>query len=276
MFENNRKLSINYLLSLAISTFCCPMAQAQTNQQESQGQLTITSPCEVRALPGGLDQVLMLNSNSPEIVGKEGILVSTFPKEGKKIPSAHLDYPLAGRFNLFAHHINTVENADEPRTLFIAALFKNPGNKKVKIKILRAASYVSQPDAPFITLPDMVENPEGNIYAGPGDRVMTDMLCGKRQSGWPKAIIIRPGQSKLLFNLPVGVKPFKKSANGRSALLHLKSNGPVYAATVALFAPKEEGQERAPTVSEVESLLSTGDLAVPRDKVPTVPGAGEV
>ena len=45
---------------------------------------------EVRSLPGSLDNVPMLNSDSPEWVKKEGILLSTFPPEGKKVPAAHL------------------------------------------------------------------------------------------------------------------------------------------------------------------------------------------
>lgn len=39
---------------------------------------------EVRALPGQLDTVPTFNSNSPELVLKEGILLSTFPPDGKK------------------------------------------------------------------------------------------------------------------------------------------------------------------------------------------------
>jgi len=59
----------------------------------------------VRPLPGKLDSVPVFNSNSPELVLKEGILLSTFPATGKKVTSAHLDFPLRGQFDIFAHHI---------------------------------------------------------------------------------------------------------------------------------------------------------------------------
>ncbi|MHC5825713.1 MAG: DUF3370 family protein, partial [Nostoc sp.] len=46
----------------------------------------VFQPQEVRALPGQLDTVPTFNSNSPELVLKEGILLSTFPPDGKKVP----------------------------------------------------------------------------------------------------------------------------------------------------------------------------------------------
>lgn len=236
---------------------------------------TVDQPCEIRPLPGSLDDVLMFNSNSPEIVQEEGILLSTFPPEGMSNPSAHLNLPLDGEFNLFAHHINSASSGSEPRTLFVAALVNNPGRKKVKVKILKAASYVSQPDAPFIKLPDLEENPAGTVYAGPGDRVMDDLLRGRRQAGWQRSVSLAAGKTGILFNLPIEVRPIKPALNGRSTLVRLKSTGPVYLATVALFArEKSDGEDVAPALSDWETLLHTGNLAGPRDKTPTPPGAG--
>jgi hypothetical protein len=60
---------------------------------------------EVRALSGQLDTVPVFNSNSPEFVLKYGILLSTFPPKGKKLPTAHLNFPFRGRFDIFAHHV---------------------------------------------------------------------------------------------------------------------------------------------------------------------------
>ncbi|MGB2925530.1 MAG: DUF3370 family protein, partial [Limnothrix sp.] len=65
----------------------------------------IVRPQEVRPLPGQLDSVPVFNSNSPEKVLSEGILLSTFPTAGKVNPEAHLDFQFDGRFDLFAHHI---------------------------------------------------------------------------------------------------------------------------------------------------------------------------
>ena len=230
--------------------------------------------CEIRPLPGALDDVLMFNSNSPEVVTKEGILVSTFPPEGKQVPTAHLNLLLEGQFNLFAHHINKNEGEGEPKTLFIAALIGNPGKKKVKLKILDAASYLSQPDAPFIILKEVEENPAGKIYAGPGDRVTDDLLRGSQQDGWPKSVTVAPGDATLLFNLPIPVRPLKPALNGRSTLIRLTSNGPVHIATLALFSRRgENGEERPPSLEEWQTLLNTSELAGPRDKVPTPPDA---
>ena len=53
---------------------------------------------DVRPLPGSLDDVPVFNSNSPEVVQQNGILLSTFPKEDMAYPDAHLDYAFDGRF----------------------------------------------------------------------------------------------------------------------------------------------------------------------------------
>ena len=72
---------LHFLASLLI-------AQAQPSSSQPQ---TVTIPQEIRPLPGGLDQTLVFNSNSPEVVQTEGILLSTFPKTDKAFPDAHLD-----------------------------------------------------------------------------------------------------------------------------------------------------------------------------------------
>ncbi|HEY9877383.1 MAG TPA: DUF3370 family protein, partial [Leptolyngbyaceae cyanobacterium] len=54
---------------------------------------------EVRPLPGQLDEIPVFNSNSPEVIQREGILLSTFPTAGMRVPEAHLNYPLQGRFD---------------------------------------------------------------------------------------------------------------------------------------------------------------------------------
>jgi len=61
-------------------------------------------------------------------------------------------------------------------------------------------------------------------------------------------------------------------SNGRSLLLQLSSDGPVYAATLAMYAPRTlDGQERAPTLPEWLRLLVNGNLSGPRDIPPTNP-----
>ncbi|MBD2677617.1 MULTISPECIES: DUF3370 domain-containing protein [Nostoc] len=225
---------------------------------------------QVRPLPGKLDTVPTFNSNSPELVLKEGILLSTFPPKDKKFPTAHLNFPFRGRFDIFAHHVARAEPPENLRSLYLGIMLHNPTSQLVKVNILQAASYLSQPDAPFIELPSFTPNPLGKIFAGPGDRVMTDILRGQRQNIFPAQIEIPPGQSRMLLNLPIPVQGLTPPLNGRSTLIRLQSNGTVYAASLAMFAPtNSDGGERAPTLEEWENLLNNGDLATPRDKTPT-------
>jgi hypothetical protein len=250
-------------------------SKVETPKPEAPKPATIIQPQEIRALPGRLDKVLVFNSNSPEVVQTEGILLSTFPKKGKAHPEAHLNLAFAGRFDLFAHHISNQIKAPAPlKTLYLGILLHNPGANPITVDVLQAASYLSQPDAPFIDLPPMTENPSGMVYAGPGDRVTNDILRRQRQASWPTTLVIPPDKSAMLLNAPIPVKGLDQPINGRSTLAYLRSSGPVYAASLGMYAKTDEaGQERAPTLAEWETLLATGQLSTPRDKVPTVPGA---
>ncbi len=225
---------------------------------------------QVRPLPGNLDSVPVFNSNSPEKVLKEGILLSTFPSEGKKVPTAHLNFPFKGRFDVFAHHVAQAPTPEDLRSLYLGIILHNPGKQPVTVNILQAASYLSQPDAPFAELPSKSENILGTIFAGPGDRVMYDVLRGQRQDTFPPQIIIPPGESRMLMNAPIPVNGLTPPLNGRSTLMRLWSNDTVYAASLAMFAPNNpDGSEREPTLEEWQNLLDNGDLSGPRDKVPT-------
>jgi hypothetical protein len=227
-------------------------------------------PQEVRPLPGQLDEIPTFNSNSPEVVQTEGILLSTFPGTGKQVPDAHLNFPFQGRFDLFAHHIAKADPPEDLRTLYLGVIVHNPSNQPVTLDILQAASYLSQPDAPFIQLPPQVENPTGTVYAGPGSRVMNDILRGKRQEQWPAQLVIPANESRMLINLPIPVKELEPPLNGRSTLMRLRSSGPVYVASLGRFAgTNPDGSERPPSLEEWQQLLQTGKLAGPRDRIPT-------
>jgi hypothetical protein len=230
----------------------------------------VVQPQQVRPLPGSLDTVPVFNSNSPELVLKEGILLSTFPSNDKKFPTAHLNFPFSGRFDVFAHHVARADNPQDLRSLYLGILLHNPTKEAVKVNILQAASYLSQPDAPFIELPTYSQNILGNVFAGPGDRVMYDILRGQRKDPFPPQIIIPPGKSQMLLNLPIPVRELTPPLNGRSAFMRLQTSGTVYAASLAMFAKvNPDSSERAPNVEEWESLLYNSELSTPRDKVPT-------
>jgi Protein of unknown function (DUF3370) len=230
----------------------------------------VIQPQVVRPLPGKLDKVPVFNSNSPELVLKEGILLSTFPPDGKKFPTAHLNFPFQGRFDVFAHHIAKAEPPENLRSLYVGIILHNPGSAPVTINVLQAASYLSQPDAPFIGLPSFSNNILGKVFSGPGDRITSDVLRGRRQENFPAQIVIPPRESQMLINLPIPVKGLNPPLNGRSTLMRLRSNSTVYVASLAMFAQTNpDGSERPPTLEEWQNLLNNSDVSGPRDKIPT-------
>ena len=244
--------------------------------QASNQRKIILDRQEMRPLMGNLDDVPMFNSNSPEIVQTEGILLSAFPPEGMAHPQAHLNFPFQGRFELFTHHISKAPPPVDLRTLYIGAIAYNPTDQPVTIDILQGASYLSQPDAPFYDAPNYSLNNDGAMYRGPGDRAMLDILRGRRQAIFPAQIVIPPKQSQMLMNIPIPVKELDPPLNGRSGLSRLRSDGKVYIATLSLYARlNPDGTERAPNLEEWENILKKGELAKPRDVIPTPPDLTE-
>lgn len=234
----------------------------------------IVIPQQVRPLSGQLDTVPMFNSNSPELVQTEGILLSTFPQNGMAQPAAHLNFGFNGRFDLFAHHVFRAIDADHT-DLYIGVILYNPSTQPVRVDVLQAASYLSQPDAPFIQLPPAVADPIGQVFAGPGSRVMSDILRGRRQDLFPAQIVLQPGSYQMLMNLPIPTVGLDPALNGRSTFARLRSSGTVYAASLALLGRRAaDGSEQAPSLNDWIALLQTGGLAGERDRAPTPPDQG--
>lgn len=301
---------------LAIAPIAQVIAAPPAPVQPPQYFREVLRPQEVRPLPGQLDNVPVFNSNSPELVQAPGILLSTFPGAEMGYPDAHLNYPLQGRFDIFAHHIARGINAGDVRTLFLGIMLYNPTDRPITIDILQGASYLSQ-EAPFRELPSYVANPLGTVFAGPGSRTMNDILRGQRQPLWPDQVVLPPRNYMLLANLPIPLRslsafqnrvplpqhlvpfplpgtlvaandsdgeptqtpqppPFdpngRPPSNGRTLMMYLHTDGPVYAASLAMYAPlNADGSERAPTIWEWQQLLHEGSLAGPRDMPPTPP-----
>jgi hypothetical protein len=245
------------------------------------------------------------------MVRSEGILLSTFPPQGKGVPEAHLNFPLQGRFDVFAHHVTQTNYAESTPTMYIGILLYNPGDRTVDVDVLQGASFLSTPDAPFRKLPSLMDNPVGYVYSGPGSRVMSQVLRGRRQTQLPSSISIAPRSAQILANLPIPLpkrsyRPLRvlpqfsanglndvltitplqpeafprygsPSSNGRSTLMYLQSSNRVYAASLSMFARiNPDGTERAPTLEEWQSLLVSGRLAAPRDISPTPIGSNAV
>ncbi|MEC4868550.1 MAG: DUF3370 domain-containing protein, partial [Jaaginema sp. PMC 1078.18] len=262
-------------------------------QRNFPRQETIIESQDIRTLPGQLDRIPVFNSNSPEVVYDQGILVSTFPAQGMTAANAHLNLPLEGRFDIFAHHIARGRTEADWRPIYHGILVYNPNPQPTTVRILQGLSYVTNPDAPFIDLPASVENNSGSVYSGPGSRLANDILRGLHQADFPRQIVIPPRQSRMLLNAPIHL------GNARSTLIRAQSDNPVYLASLALPAPilednkNPEGTEvvegakfdlepeippepvphRPPTILEWETVLVRGYLVTPRDRPPTPPGA---
>ena len=255
--------------SLAVS---CGITQTSITPASAQSAVTeILQPGEVRPLPGQLDAIPLFNSDSPEWIKQSGILLSTFPPTDKATPAAHLNYPFKGRFNLFAHHFT--DTPKDLQTLYIGILVYNPGDQPVTIGIPAAASYRLS-DAPYQTQPSMLENPDGSVFSGPGIRAVDTVLRGQRTAEFPAQVVVPPKQYQMLMNGDIVTKGLTRTVNGRSTFMQLNSSDNIYVASLALFAPKTaDGQERVPTLQDWKMLLEQGGFAMPRDKVPTPPGA---
>ncbi|MGB5915638.1 MAG: DUF3370 domain-containing protein, partial [Phormidesmis sp.] len=268
-------------------------------QSISQSSGIITIPQEVRALPGGLDSVPVFNSNSPELISGDGILLSTFPSRGKSDPSAHLNYTFNGRFDIFSHHVAKGQDDRDTRTVYESILVHNPGDRAVTLTIRDGASHISQ-ESPWNEIASGSSNLYSNNFSGPGSRVTSDVLRGRRQSSFPAQITIPPQESRLVLNAPIPLRrlnvatdgslppgspitppPITASSgegprlNGRSTLLRVTSSGPVYLASLAMHAPQSNGNERVPTLEEWKQVLFRGQLATPRDQSPSRPGSRE-
>ncbi|MBR8831217.1 MAG: hypothetical protein N5P05_002983 [Chroococcopsis gigantea SAG 12.99] len=246
------------------------LAQATSVLPTTERQF-VTQYQEIRTLPGQLDDVMVFNSNSPEVVQSEGILLSTFPSAGKKFPVAHLNQALKGRFDVFTHHI--ARPAQPERTLYQGLLIHNPTSKVIVVKILQGITYLTSPDAPFIELPPQLEDPSGRIYSGPGSRLMSDILRRRNLPQFPSQIVVPPRESRMLFNLAI------PRSSARSTFIRLYSSGPVYMANMSMYEVGQKTEvdgstietERAPSIEEWRALLINGRLVAPRDLAPTPP-----
>jgi hypothetical protein len=235
---------------------------------------TVDETTEIRALPGKLNSIPVFNSNSPEVVQNEGILLSTFPPKGMKFPAAHLNHPLNGDFSIFFHHISNGVVTKSNKAVFIGIIAHNPNVRNAVLKINRAAKYLSQPDAPFKLLPSSSDNAQGDVYAGPGDRVMSDFLHSKPSDPvWPITIVIPPHQTRVIAALPIPIKGLVPPINGLSGLIEVHTSRPVYLASLALYGkPTGDGIDNVPELSEWDTALHNYDLVRPREKAPTAPG----
>ena len=182
---------------------------------------------QVRPLPGGLDKVLMVNDNNPELITGEGILISTFPTKNTQSSSAKADksnlaVPLDGRFDLFSHHVYAGLPDHLESTLWLAVLAQPLGEEPVQLTLLKGSTSLSQATeagqtaAPFLPLPKVIAETTTPIAAGPGSRVAGDLLRGERAQELPERWELLPGSPSALLVLPIPVAGLDPLLNGRN------------------------------------------------------------
>lgn len=239
----------------------------------------VLRPQQVRPLPGGLDPVLMVNDNNPELIRSQGILLSSFDPRAVftgqplAVPSAHLDFPLQGRFELFSHHVYAGRPESADSTLWVAVVAAPRGNRPVRLRLVAGATALSQsndprqPAAPFLPLPPLLSQNGEGPYAGPGSRVAGELLTRQpRNPLLPEQWTLVPGQLTTLLALPLPVRGLDPLLNGRNLQLRLESDGPVSVATLASL-----GGDKPPAEAEWMRLLQ-GDLS-PKEHAPSPLGS---
>ena len=266
--QSRRALTALTLLLLPwISTPSMASGERRQLKVANAPQAVIRSQ-QVRALPGQLDEVLVLNDNNPELITGEGILVSTF----RQPPG--LDLVLNGRFDLFSHHVFAGKDDALNSTLWLAVLAQPTGNAEVTLELLGGSTSLSQATrkgqtaAPFLPLPALMAETSTPIAAGPGSSVAGDILRGESAPELPESWRIAPGSASALVVLPIPVAGLDPLLNGRNLQMRLQSSGPVHLATVAAFG---EG-DRAPSLSRLQSLLASGQQS-PKEHTPTPRGS---
>ncbi len=212
----------------------------------------------VKPLPGGLDATPVLNTNSPEVLKGDGVLVSTAGGTG-----ANLDYAFEGAFEVFSHHFaDHVAGSD---TTWLGLLARNDGTGPATVRLLAGASWLSRPDAPYLTLGPLVDDPAGKTYAGPGSRVVTDLLHGRSPLA-PTSWTLAPGEARALLTLPIPTTTMGlPNRNGRSGLLRLTTDAPIRLAEVARLGRAAA----APGEADLRAVWDAAKLAGPRDAAPT-------
>ena len=227
----------------------------------------------VAPLPGGLDPVLVVNDNNPELIRGPGILLSTFPGKGRGVPAAHLDVPLNGRFDLFSHHVYAGKPERLDSTLWLAVVAQPRGDQPVTLRLLGGSTALSQSldpamaGAPFLPLPNLLPETTSPAWSGPGSRVATELLMRRTSPELPTSWTLAPGQPTTLIVLPLPVRGLDPLLNGRNLQLRLQSDGPVSLATLAAFGPND-----APPPTASWGPLLDGDLS-PKEHQPTPRGA---
>ena len=249
------------------------LAAPALSQTKANPVAPLLRPQTVAPLSGGLDRLLLVNDNNPELIREPGILLSTFAGAGRGVPAAHLDVALNGRFDLFSHHVYAGKPESLDSTLWLAVLAAPRGPGPVTLKLLAGSTALSQAiepgqaGAPFLPLPALMVQGTTPVWAGPGSRVATELLARQRSPELPASWTLTPGAPTTLLVLPLPVRGLDPLLNGRNLQLRLESSGPVSLATLAAF-----GRGNEPPAAASWAALLEGELS-PREHAPSPRGS---
>ena len=257
-----------------------PAPAAPTVPTRPESAPTVLRRQRVEPLPGGLDGVLLVNDNNPELIRSEGILLSGFDPgrgwDGRPlgVSAAHLNVPLNGVFELFSHHVFAGKPERLDSTLWLAVVGAPRGPAAVKLRLrggstaLSQATAAGQSSAPFLPLPPlMLQESTQPVWSGPGSRVATELLQRGRSPELPGEWSLPAGMLTPLVVLPLPVRGLDPLLNGRNLQLRLASEAPVDLAVLAAFGPNDRPPEAA-----VWSRILEGPLS-PKEHQPTPRGA---
>ena len=257
-----------------------PSPAAPAVPSKPQPAPTLLRRQRVESLPGGLDQVLLLNDNNPELIRNEGILLSGFdPARGWDgrplgVGAAHLNVPLNGAFDLFSHHVFAGKPESLDSTLWLAVVGAPRGPAAVKLRLrsgstaLSQATAPGQSSAPFLPLPPlMLQESTQPVWSGPGSRVATELLQRSRSPELPAEWSLPAGVLTPLVVLPLPVRGLDPLLNGRNLEMRLASEAPIDLAVLAAFGPNDR-----PPEPSVWTRILQGPLS-PKEHQPTPRGA---
>ncbi len=275
IYPNNRHVLRGFAsVGICVALVACGGRHAV--RQEPVKPVAVHVPTRVVHLPGALDDRWLLQSNTPELIEASGLVLATWKGRDVTAPVS-LDHPVAGAIRLFSHHVFSDERSRPgARRLELAWVARAAGEAPARLDLLRGSSYLSQPDAPFVSLRPVIRDASGSTYSGPGDRVARDQLLSAGNfdsSSW----LLTPGADLTLLatrsvNTDVPILPAR---NGRTTSLDLRSDAPVHLAEIAWVG---RGDEPSPDVEAWLRLAREGPASEPRERPATpedgLPGVG--
>jgi hypothetical protein len=118
---------------------------------------------------------------------------------------------------------------EDLRTLYLGIIAHNPGNIPGNDRYSASIQPFEPTGCTFVDLPPFVNNNTGSVYAGPGVVGKCKEYCGDfGKMDFPAKITIEPMDMPLAVNQDIPVRPLTAPIIGRSALLPVRSGGPVY------------------------------------------------